>query len=510
MTSFIRDYVETNVNKIITATLTMIFVVSLISFSNISVFSIVFSLVLVLLNIFNFFAEKKSNIFSQIIIYELIALIGIFYINYLYVLVFVLTVVLLKYFQNRKMIISVITINSLTFLIIYFIFLLIDMAKGAHIWQILLSLFISVVLSIFIINVKEDESTINTVENEKSIIEQKYYDLLQEHKNVVILKDIMDIANNVPNITNMILDINQLLLRSFENIDYSTIFLYDQNRKEFNIASSNIDSRFHDQLGKIHEFDIFEDVINNTFGKVISSENPFKYPTASQRGICSAFCMPIHTNKNLIGLLLIESSDSSTFRDMDINQFNIVRYNMSMIIENKQWINKIEKMALVDGLTGVYNRNYLFQFLEEQFAWHKENNRKLCLVMFDIDHFKKFNDTYGHIFGDLVLKVLSDFVKKSIRDIDLVARYGGEEFIIILTDADKNIAFQRIEHIRKGIEDLIVKDENGTQAKVTVSFGIAEYNNTNYGITMKQLTDFADQALYRSKDNGRNQVTIYE
>ncbi len=127
--------------------------------------------------------------------------------------------------------------------------------------------------------------------------------------------------------------------------------------------------------------------------------------------------------------------------------------------------------------------------------------------MFDIDFFKKFNDTYGHDCGDYVLTTVADTIKNGIRSQDLASRYGGEEFTVMLYDTDKDAAFKIAERIRKKIAGLKLK-YNGNKVSLTISIGLSTFDSKN-PITAKQLVIEADTALYESKQTGRNKTTCF-
>ncbi len=165
---------------------------------------------------------------------------------------------------------------------------------------------------------------------------------------------------------------------------------------------------------------------------------------------------------------------------------------------------KAKEKALYDGLTGIYNRAVFNDRIEKEVKRAKRENRKLSFLMIDIDNFKKINDLYGHQTGDMVLKILSNQIKKVMRDFDFLARYGGEELAVILTDTDIKIAKEIAERIRKKIENtkFIYK---GERIPVTVSIGCAELKD---GDNEKTLIERADKALYEAKNSGKNKVVI--
>lgn len=169
---------------------------------------------------------------------------------------------------------------------------------------------------------------------------------------------------------------------------------------------------------------------------------------------------------------------------------------------------QLQDMANRDGLTGLYNHRYFHEQLTQDFRRAKRYHEDLSCVMLDIDFFKKFNDTYGHQTGDLVLKALSRVIRLATRESDLAARYGGEEFALILYRTDGTAACQAAERLRKMVESHKVKD-NDKLLYVTISVGVATFPNERIE-DAKDLVECADQALYKAKANGRNRVEVFE
>jgi len=180
----------------------------------------------------------------------------------------------------------------------------------------------------------------------------------------------------------------------------------------------------------------------------------------------------------------------------------IATYNfICAAIEKKRFFN----LAITDGLTNLYNVRYFRMILKAECLMAKADPHKnFCIIMTDIDHFKTFNDTYGHQVGDLVLKEVASVLKESVRTSDLVSRYGGEEMIILLRGASMDVAKDIAEKIRKNVEDHTVKDEKNTY-KVTISLGVA---NIIAGETEEMIIKKVDQGLYKAKESGRNRVEI--
>ncbi len=164
------------------------------------------------------------------------------------------------------------------------------------------------------------------------------------------------------------------------------------------------------------------------------------------------------------------------------------------------FIGKIAEISSIDGLTRLYNRQYLFLKIKEELNRYKRYNTAFSITLLDIDNFKRINDTFGHQKGDEVLVKFSRILEKSKRDLDICARYGGEEFIILLPHTEMSEAMIIAERLRKTIEKSFRKD-----LRLTTSIGVSGCPESS--ITVKNLIKKADDALYRSKRRGKNRVS---
>nr|WP_241495771.1 GGDEF domain-containing protein [Clostridium beijerinckii] len=160
----------------------------------------------------------------------------------------------------------------------------------------------------------------------------------------------------------------------------------------------------------------------------------------------------------------------------------------------------LKNQATIDGLTGLYNHRYIYERLEEEIRHSSKNRCAFVVMILDIDHFKRINDTYGHLTGDKILKNLAVILKNNIGETDLVGRYGGEEFLIMLTDTYLNDGFEVAEKIRKVIENM----EFMQNIRLTISIGIEEYS----GEKVSELLEKADIKLYKAKNSGRNKTVM--
>lgn len=180
-------------------------------------------------------------------------------------------------------------------------------------------------------------------------------------------------------------------------------------------------------------------------------------------------------------------------------QRDLVRSNREL----RQNEAKIRELMLTDPLTGLANRRRLSDRLEEEILRFQRDGRPLCLVMADIDHFKRINDTYGHDVGDDVIRMIASSLQEEIRKVDLAARFGGEEFVVIMPDCVVDDAIKVAERVRSCVE---ATKSAPVEFAVTASFGVAEFRGV--GDTAHALLKRADQALYVAKEGGRNRVEV--
>ena len=187
----------------------------------------------------------------------------------------------------------------------------------------------------------------------------------------------------------------------------------------------------------------------------------------------------------------------------------IIVYDVTDVAVSKLELQKanqqLKYLSRTDRLTALFNRGYWEELLEAEFRRQQRANRPTSLILFDIDHFKPFNDTYGHTVGDDVIRKVAEVTRETVRNTDLAGRYGGEEFGIILPDTPPQEAVLLAERLRERIEEMIV-DSHDQKLQVTISLGVAGYDSELND--HNQWIDKADQALYLSKETGRNRVTL--
>lgn len=171
----------------------------------------------------------------------------------------------------------------------------------------------------------------------------------------------------------------------------------------------------------------------------------------------------------------------------------------------------IQKQASIDELTGIPNRRVFSEHIRTEFKRHQRDQQPLSVIMCDIDHFKAFNDTYGHLAGDNCLTKVAQTIQHSLkRPVDFCARYGGEEFIILLPETEQSGAKHFAETVRQEVEALNMQNDKAFHHIITISLGVATSTKNNPLASYEKLINQADQALYKAKEQGRNQVQTFK
>ena len=184
--------------------------------------------------------------------------------------------------------------------------------------------------------------------------------------------------------------------------------------------------------------------------------------------------------------------------------FNLYQAQVKKIEAN---IEEVERQSIIDPLTTVYNRRYMYSYLEEQSAFARQSGAPLSVMLFDIDFFKRLNDNYGHLTGDAVLKALANILKSACKDGEIATRYGGEEFLIVLPGIGRQEAFMRADEIRRVVESSYLCPDLPKDAPVTISGGVATLRPDD---TDEKLVLRADENLYKAKTSGRNRICAEE
>jgi len=219
-------------------------------------------------------------------------------------------------------------------------------------------------------------------------------------------------------------------------------------------------------------------------------------------------CLPLFSQGKVIGVLHYQTTQPREMQESEVSIATTFAEQIGLSIANIDLRDALRNQSIRDPLTGLYNRRYLEETLERETRRAVRAEHGLGVLMLDLDHFKKFNDTYGHDAGDTVLRETATFLAKSVRAEDIVCRFGGEEFIIILPMADLSASQARAERIRSKLSELSILYQGRPIGKVTVSVGVAGL--PQHGTSPRQLLELADAALYRAKGEGRDRAVVAE
>ncbi|MEW6009133.1 MAG: sensor domain-containing diguanylate cyclase [Candidatus Omnitrophota bacterium] len=296
--------------------------------------------------------------------------------------------------------------------------------------------------------------------------------------------------------------------------NFSSCLLYLINPKTYELncyLSKTIDG----SLVKAKKGDIFDQwVIKKMQPLLVEDVNKdFRFDVEmidkeELRNIRSLIIAPLMTYNKIIGILRIDSLTPSCFNQEDLRLLVTISDLAAAAIDNAILYQHTLDLAIHDGLTSLYLKNYFLERLGEELQRASMKKGHLSILMLDIDKFKDFNDKFGHIAGDIVLKAVSKILQESAgKDANIICRFGGEEFAILLVDTDKEEALNLAEDLRKAIKakEVILRRES---LKITVSIGVVSCPDDGY--ELEDLMRKVDAFLYQAKRDGRDRVCFQE
>jgi diguanylate cyclase (GGDEF)-like protein/PAS domain S-box-containing protein len=226
-------------------------------------------------------------------------------------------------------------------------------------------------------------------------------------------------------------------------------------------------------------------------------------------------CVPLAAQGETLGVLCLENPSQSPNPPLGspehqtealILQASTVAERISLVLANLSVREVLRNQSIRDSLTGLFNRRFMEESLEREVRRAARNKEGVALLMLDLDHFKLFNDTFGHQAGDVLLRGFGDFLSQGTRGQDVACRYGGEEFLIVLSGASVDAACKRAELLREDLKQLTVRHAGQVLGRVTVSIGVSAF--PGHGATVEELVRAADKALYRAKEEGRDRIVV--
>lgn len=238
------------------------------------------------------------------------------------------------------------------------------------------------------------------------------------------------------------------------------------------------------------------------FEEIINTKRPGVF--TSKDGVDQLYLPLIGSENNVIGLVIIDLNEEKILHEPAMHILVILATLIAIALEHTRFY----RLAMFDGLTGLYVRRQFDAKLSEEIARVKRYGSNLAIFIADIDNFKHFNDTYGHLQGDIVLQELSSILRNSIRkDVDIPCRYGGEELVVVMPNTDVSSAYRAAERFRMNCEEFDFPGQN-KPLKVTVSIGVAAIDIETI-LTSDEFIQRADDMLYSAKESGRNQTFLW-
>jgi diguanylate cyclase (GGDEF)-like protein len=288
------------------------------------------------------------------------------------------------------------------------------------------------------------------------------------------------------------------------------LYLFHSTTGELGISSSQ-KGQMQVNL-KAKKGDIFDQFVVKTLHPLLVEDvhtdfrfDQDKMDAEDKRPIRSLISTPLIVGEKTLGILRVDSAVASQFSTDDLRFLRTISDLTSVAIENAQLYERLETMAIKDGLTGLYLRRHMMERLHQEVSREMRRGQDLSFIMIDLDHFKQYNDSFGHIAGDIVLRTMAQVLEGHFNHPgELVCRYGGEEFCVLLPDCDKSKAVQLANELRRKVElhEIVLRRQ---KTHVTVSIGVASFPKDAQG--GDDLIFKADEALYLAKKNGRNKVS---
>ena len=247
----------------------------------------------------------------------------------------------------------------------------------------------------------------------------------------------------------------------------------------------------------VHDLSVFYDTFND-----------FIHFPAEQKRSGSYIGIALKVHNRTIGAIGMDSPEKYGLSVDDMDFMAILSHQIAAGIEKSRLFDRIQQLSQLDGLTGLFNHRVFQERLAQEVNRRERTRKPLSLIMLDIDHFKQFNDEFGHQAGDMILKQLARIMTSQCRcaSIDSCCRYGGEEFAVIMPELEVHNAVRAGERLRKTVEENLFRVNETAEARVTISLGVAGIADSE-DISPEELVKKADEALYLSKKNGRNRVS---
>ena len=338
-------------------------------------------------------------------------------------------------------------------------------------------------------------------------LEAAYKRINAANTEMILQNDILKKLSSSLNVQSLIDEMTHTLRSELDLSACAIYLLPDKSQDDLEMTSIDLSDNIKNKTDLGHA--LFGGIMNNyARDKKLLVDNHVtrdKYPFAFDDTVASAMIMPVIKDNTPVGSLFVAKErfdffiENRVFFDNTVAQFMVA-------LENARLYSRMQEMAITDGLTGIYNRGHLNLLMDQFSKQALRDQTPLSVALFDIDHFKHVNDTYGHLFGDLVIKTVASFANETARaNGGIAARYGGEEFVMAFPGKKVNDVYRISDELRMKIGNKKL-DNNGIMVSVNVSVGVTGCPETCK--LHSDLLNHADWSMYYSKEHGRNRVTI--
>lgn len=313
-------------------------------------------------------------------------------------------------------------------------------------------------------------------------------------------------SENLDRLCNIIVEYATILT----NTPAGSLTIFDEKSGEMSLAAiKGFTKNFQRHTRwKLRHGGLTSSILNQTNPFVIFDVNNypnFDNPVMLKEGVASLMAIPLIAEGKIMGILYVDDFTPRNFTPRETSILALLSKIAAMVIEKTSLLEKAKMMAITDELTGLYNHRHFLQQLFLEMERTKRYERPLSLIMIDIDYFKHYNDTNGHLRGNELLREFGHILRDYCRAVDIPARYGGEEFTVIMPETDHNKGKRLAERLRKIVEAYKFEcREKQPGGRVTMSIGLASYPHN--ASSASELIERADKALYRAKEGGRNRV----
>ncbi|MFN8577700.1 MAG: diguanylate cyclase [Candidatus Sericytochromatia bacterium] len=339
---------------------------------------------------------------------------------------------------------------------------------------------------------------------------RNYISMNESNENLKLLNDDLEqlhVISKKISSQNKLIDLWRMISTEAVNlIPYDRCSIYLLN-KDFTMLKREADDMVYTES---ESYDALEEgPLQNCVAKRIDHlNNNFIAPSSYKQWqeFRSVILSPIILSGEVIGVISLLAKEKEAFTTNHLKFIKLLISSIENTIKSINLYEQTQKQALIDGLTGLYNQKYFKNQVDSELTRANQHKQETSVVIFDVDYFKKFNDTHGHLLGDLVLKEIAKILKKFVKPTYVASRYGGEEFALLLPETKLDDACELAEKIRKVVNEHKFIGREQREVRLSISMGVNSHLHTMGDVSKIEFIDRADTALYRAKNEGRNQV----